>query len=86
MINKQENSPYICQKELLELIKFVNFHRGFLNGMRRMLSIMLKGRFGLLSKDVIERLKNADAETLENWGLALLNAQTLDDVFIKTDD
>ncbi len=51
-----------------------------------MLSVILKGRFGLLPENVIERIKDANAETLENWGFAVLNAQTLDDVFTKTDD
>ncbi len=42
---------------------------------------LLEQRFGPLPDEVLRRLESATPETLERWGLALLKARTLDEVF-----
>ena len=42
---------------------------------------LLKKRFGLLPDWVATKLKKADSKTLETWGLNLLSAKRLEDVF-----
>lgn len=53
---------------------------GKLEGESNLLRVQLTHRFGKLPKWVIAQLESADAETLEKWGLRLLNADKLEDV------
>ena len=46
-----------------------------------MLGMMLSKRFGELSEDVKSRLRNATPEQMEAWALAVLDAESIDDVF-----
>lgn len=60
-------------------------HKGFLEGEYKgefsLFYKMLEKRFGLVPENILLRLKQANKERLENWAMALLSAQTLDDVF-----
>ncbi len=49
-------------------------------GESKLLRVLLTHRFGDLPKWVIAQLESADAETLEKWGLRLLDADKLEDV------
>jgi hypothetical protein len=49
-------------------------------GESNLLRILLIHRFGELPKWAIAQLESADAETLEKWGLRLLDADKLEDV------
>jgi hypothetical protein len=42
---------------------------------------LLTKRFGVLSKDIVDRIKVADTATLDRWAERLLDARTLAQVF-----
>jgi predicted transposase/invertase (TIGR01784 family) len=42
---------------------------------------LLARRFGALSNDIEQRARSADAETLDRWGLKILDAKSIQDVF-----
>ena len=46
-----------------------------------MLQRLITRRFGPLTQDTLDRLKNATAAQLETWGLNFVDATTLEDVF-----
>jgi hypothetical protein len=50
-------------------------------GRSTLLASMLAKRFGALDPGTLARLATADAERLSDWGLRLLDARTLDEVF-----
>ena len=54
---------------------------GRVEGEALMLQRQITRRFGPLSQDTLDRLKTATAAQLETWGLNLLDASTLEDVF-----
>jgi predicted transposase YdaD len=54
--------------------------KGEKKGRSGMLRLQLTHRFGNLPKWAIAQLESADAETLEKWGLRLLDADKLEDV------
>jgi hypothetical protein len=54
---------------------------GTLLGERRMLLSQLEQRFGAVPASYQKRLKQADSDTLLEWGRRLLLAQSLKDVF-----
>ncbi|MBI1789650.1 MAG: DUF4351 domain-containing protein [Acidobacteria bacterium] len=53
---------------------------GKLEGEVALLRRLLERRFGSLPGWVIERLQSASTDTLEEWGVRVLNAQTLEEV------
>jgi hypothetical protein len=55
--------------------------KGVQQGEFRLLHRQLIRRFGPLPATIEERLQQAQPEQLENWGEALLDAQSLDDLF-----
>jgi predicted transposase YdaD len=57
------------------------FDKGRQEGEHVLLVKQLEQRFGPLPDDVLRRLETAAPELLEQWGLALLAARTLDEVF-----
>lgn len=63
----------------------VGLQEGRLEGQRageaRILTRQLERRFGPLPESARQRITNADVSTLEDWGLRLLDAGSLDDVF-----
>lgn len=70
----EENPPMrSCLDLLLEM--------GEARGIRAMLEGMLRARFGDLPSDVRERLAAADADALQRWGLRVLTATRIDEVF-----
>lgn len=54
---------------------------GRVEGEYALLSKQLEKRFGPLPENIVERLKGASPTQLEAWGLRLLSAGTLDEVF-----
>lgn len=48
-----------------------------------LVEIQLAQRFGQLPQTVRERLAGADADDLQAWGKALLNAPSLEQVFVS---
>jgi hypothetical protein len=48
-----------------------------------MLSHMLEGRFGPLPEWAKEKIASAEIETLEKWGLRLLDASNLKEVLAE---
>jgi predicted transposase YdaD len=55
--------------------------QGVAEGEHRLLSKQLGLRFGPLPEAVMERLRAADSDQLERWGVRLLTVQSLDEVF-----
>jgi flagellar biosynthesis/type III secretory pathway protein FliH len=55
--------------------------KGTLLGQRRLLEDLLRARFGELPAAATQRLDVADANELQAFGLRVLSATTLDDVF-----
>ena len=54
---------------------------GRLEGEYVLLSKQLEKRFGPLPENIVDRLKGASPKQLEAWGLRLLSAETLEEVF-----
>ena len=57
------------------------WQEGRREGAMKILERVLKRRFGVLSPSVQKRLSKASFEQLAQWGEALLDAQTLKQVF-----
>ncbi|MGF1528394.1 MAG: DUF4351 domain-containing protein [Candidatus Competibacterales bacterium] len=55
--------------------------QGIHMGLRRVVRRLLIERFGPLPESIETRLTNASAEQLDAWGLNLIKAKTLDEVF-----
>ena len=55
--------------------------QGRVEGERSVLERLLRQRFGLLSPEIDERLRQASASDLETWVVNVLEADTLDGVF-----
>jgi hypothetical protein len=70
----EENPPMrSCLDLLLEM--------GEARGIRAMVEGQLRARFGDLPSDVRERLAAADADAMQQWGLRVLTATRIDEVF-----
>jgi hypothetical protein len=54
-------------------------------GEATLLTLQLQKRFGELPESVRTRVREAGADELERWGERLLDASSLDDVFVGTD-
>ena len=57
--------------------------RGRVEGERAVLERLLRRRFGLLPPGTASRLGRASAADLETWAENVLDAETLDDVFVQ---
>lgn len=55
--------------------------KGRIEGQASMLQSLLTHKFGPLPESVQQRLESATAEDLQTWSLALLKANSLDEVF-----
>ena len=58
--------------------------QGRIDGERSVLERLLQRRFGLLSPEIAERLRQAFATYLETWTDNVLDAETIDDVFDRS--
>ncbi len=67
--------------EVMATISSYLTERGEQKGVALMLMNMLKTRFSDLSDVYIEKINHADAATLNQWGINLMKAQSLDEVF-----
>lgn len=54
---------------------------GRIEGESALLGRLLSRKFGPIPADVLARLRGASSRELETWGVNLLDADTLDDVF-----
>lgn len=57
--------------------------QGMAQGQRNMLLKLLHGRFGRVPRRIQKRVQGASLEEIESWTLAVLDAETLDEVFAK---
>jgi hypothetical protein len=55
--------------------------QGEQQGVQRLLLNQLRGKFELVPTTAVHRIEAADSDTLQRWGLRLLTADTLDEVF-----
>ncbi|HEX5051388.1 MAG TPA: Rpn family recombination-promoting nuclease/putative transposase [Planctomycetota bacterium] len=88
----EENPP---MRSLLDLVLEMGEERGIQKGLekglekgglralRTMLDGLLRARFGEIPANIQERLAAADAESLQAWGLRVLTAAGIDDVFAE---
>jgi len=58
--------------------------QGVLQGESILLRRLLTRRFGVLPDIIETRLAHADSEQLEAWGDRVLDAKSLDEVFVET--
>ena len=70
-IEESNNMQYVSSVERIGIVK----------GEAKMLSVMLKQRFGSLPAWVSDKLSSADEQDLVRWGEAVLTEPTLDAVF-----
>lgn len=49
-----------------------------IKGEAKLLSMQIRMKFGEVPQDVVERLNQAPAEQLEDWGMKILTAETLE--------
>jgi len=56
---------------------------GMVKGEAKLLSMQIKMKFGEVPQDVVERLNQASAEQLEEWGIKILTADSLDDLMAE---
>ncbi|WP_428263264.1 hypothetical protein [Haliangium sp.] len=57
------------------------FDKGHEHGLRVLLVSLLEARFGPLPDAIRARVERADASSLEAWGMQVLSATSLDDIF-----
>ena len=60
------------------------FEQGQITDESRMLVKLLQKRFGDLPSTILEKINSASEQELETWGLNLLDAKSLDEVFKDT--
>ncbi|MBF0108172.1 MAG: DUF4351 domain-containing protein [Magnetococcales bacterium] len=57
------------------------YREGYREGEAWMLMRQLQRRFGMLPEWIGERIAQAKPELLEEWGLRILNARSLEEIF-----
>ncbi|MEO5333427.1 MAG: DUF4351 domain-containing protein [Magnetococcus sp. YQC-5] len=62
-------------------VERIGIRKGQREGAARMLTRLLQRRFGELPTWVSEKLAKAELPSLEEWGLRILDAPTLDALF-----
>lgn len=55
--------------------------KGIGQGQARLLCLQLQQRFGALSPEIAARIDESRPEQLERWGLRVMDAASLDDVY-----
>ncbi|WP_245232503.1 DUF4351 domain-containing protein [Thiorhodococcus minor] len=55
--------------------------QGIEQGLARLLGMQIEQRFGALSPEVMERLRRASPSQLEAWGVRVLSASTVEEIF-----
>lgn len=55
--------------------------KGMAKGVATLLQILLKQKFGAVPDWAAVRIAQADADTVQQWGLNVLNAERIEDVF-----
>ncbi len=63
--------------------KQIGLQEGRQEGERTVLERQLQRRFGALSPEITKKLSEASSTDLENWAEKVLDAETLDDVFVS---
>jgi hypothetical protein len=82
-LERRVSMPYINNFERAgrKIGRQEGLQEGRQEGRSTLLASMLAKRFGALDPGTLARLATADAERLSEWGLKLLDAHTLDEVF-----
>ncbi len=75
---RQEGKQIGLQEGLKE-----GLQEGRVEGERTVLERQLNRRFGTLSPEISKKLSEASSTDLENWAEKVLDAETLDDVFVS---
>lgn len=70
-----------CLDMLLEMGEERGLAKGREQGLRTLLEGLLRTRFGELPPHLQDRIDTADAEALQRWGLRVLTAVNVDEVF-----
>jgi hypothetical protein len=85
VVEEAKKAMELTVEDLMD-IPFVEeaFLKGEKEGKSEMLSRMLEGRFGPLPEWAKAKIASAEVETLENWGLRLLNASSLEEALAET--
>ncbi len=76
---QEKKMPYITSVERIGIQKGIE--QGMLKGESKLLTKLLTQRFGLLPAWSLQKIEQASSEELEQWGMTLLDADTLEDVF-----
>ena len=66
---------------LAQQLRQEGWKEGRPDGQRELLQELLRGKFGVLDLTARERLEAADEPALKRYGLKLLTASTVDEVF-----
>ena len=74
-----KNNPFL--RDVFEEGRQEGHQEGHLEGERGLLRRQLTRRFGPLPAWAEQQLDTADAATLEQWGLRLLEATSMEDMF-----
>ncbi|MDM8517488.1 hypothetical protein QUF76_14915 [Desulfobacterales bacterium HSG16] len=68
------------QEETAMIAQYIR-EKGMIQGEIRMLAKQLDARFGGIPDRVMAKIKHADSETIEKWGVRLLTAKELEEIF-----
>lgn len=71
-IEKEYNMTYVLTAE----------RHGIQKGEAGLLKQLLEAKFNTLPETYVEKIKNADSNTLSRWGINFVNAESLDDIFV----
>lgn len=78
-LERTRHVPYITSVERIGIEKGIQQCIG--QGQARLLRLQIEQRFGALGAEAAERLQQAAPAELERWGIRLLTAATLEEVF-----
>ena len=68
-------------EQIAQKAKNEGFMAGMEKGMAVMLVRLLKKKFGVIPEEYLQRIEEADADTLLMWGDEVINAQTMNEIF-----
>ncbi len=71
-IEKEYNMTYVLTAE----------RHGIQKGEAGLLMRLLQAKFDTLPETYVEKIKNADSNTLSQWGINFVKAESLDDIFV----
>lgn len=75
-IEKEYNMTYVLTAERHGI------EQGIQKGEAGLLMRQLQAKFNTLPETYVEKIKNADSNTLSRWGINFVKAESLDDIFV----